>query len=566
MKLALVLGDQLWLGNPALTALDRTEDVVLMVEATEESTHVWSTKPRTALFLAAMRHFAHTLTEAGYRVRYLRLGEHTHASLDAAWRAVMTELRPTAVHVCEPGDWRVEQMLLALAAEAPAPLTVHPDPHFLISRAEFARWAGGATPAGKGNAEQLSRASPSARSRAASRETYQDDRRAMSEQATKQSGCAADCSAFPKRPKKLLMERFYRHMRVKTGVLMTAAGEPVGGVWNLDHDNRESFGRAGPGAVPLPPTFPPDALTRSALEATAQHFPRHPGRLDHFAWPVTRAQALEALEAFVRARLPDFGRFQDAMWTDAPFLHHSLLSAALNLHLLDPREVIAAVVDAFEAGHCNLASAEGFIRQILGWREFMRGVYWLDMPALASANHFGHALPLPRWYWTGETQMNCLRQAIGQTLAHGYAHHIQRLMVTGNFALVAGIRPQEVAAWYLAVYVDAVEWVEHPNTLGMALYANGGRFTSKPYAASGAYVKRMSNYCAGCLYRPEVKTGARACPITVFYWDFMARNRAELDANPRSRMMLAHLDRMGAESVQAIHTQAEALRARIEEI
>lgn len=517
MKLALVLGDQLWLGNPALAALDRTQDLVLMVEAVEESTHVWSAKPRTALFLAAMRHFSCALAEAGYRVRYLRLGEHAHASLDAAWRAVIAELRPTAVHVCEPGDWRVEQMLRALAAGAPAPLTVHPDPHFLISRAEFARWAGGPITAGK-------------------------------------------------RPKKLLMERFYRHMRLKTGHLMTAAGEPVGGVWNLDHDNRESFGRAGPGSVPPPPRFPPDALTHSALEATERHFARHPGSLEHFAWPVTRSQALVALEAFVRDRLPGFGRFQDAMWTNEPFLHHSLLSAALNLHLLDPREVIGAVVEAFEAGHCNLASAEGFIRQILGWREFMRGVYWLDMPTLASANHFGHMLPMPRWYWTGETQMNCLRQAIGQTFAHGYAHHIQRLMVTGNFALVAGIRPQEVAAWYLAVYVDAVEWVEHPNTLGMALYANGGRFTSKPYAASGAYIKRMSNYCTGCRYRPEEKTGARACPITVFYWDFMAKNRVELGTHPRSRMMLAHLDRMGTDGVQAIHAQAEVLRARIEEI
>ncbi|MFN3631163.1 MAG: cryptochrome/photolyase family protein, partial [Casimicrobiaceae bacterium] len=270
MKLALVLGDQLWLGNPALAALDRGRDLVLMVEAAEESTHVWSAKPRTALFLAAMRQFGKTLTEAGHSVRYLRLGEHPYPSLDAAWRAVITELRPTEVHVCEPGDWRVEQMLNALAGQGVG-LTVHPDPHFLISRAEFARWAGGPTPAGR-------------------------------------------------RPRKLLLERFYRHMRVKTGVLMDAHGQPVGGVWNLDHDNRDSFGRAGPGAVPPPPMFTPDALTYSALEATERHFPSHPGSLDHFAWPVTRSQALEALAAFVRDRLPDFGRYQDAMWTDAPFL------------------------------------------------------------------------------------------------------------------------------------------------------------------------------------------------------------------------------------------------------
>ncbi|MCX8098195.1 MAG: cryptochrome/photolyase family protein [Casimicrobiaceae bacterium] len=515
MKLALVLGDQLWLGHPALAAIDRKRDLVLMVEAHEESTHVWSSKPRTAMFLSAMRHFAEELRAEGYRLRYLRLGTHPHRSLAEAWATVAWEIKATELQACEPGDWRIEQALRSTARRLGLPLVLHPDSHFLISRAEFARWAGGAP-------------------------------------------------AFAKRPKKLLMERFYRHMRMKTGVLMTPEGKPLGGRWNYDAENREAFGRSGPGPLSQPPRFAPDAITREVLTEVEQHFPDHPGALADFAWPVTRAQALEALLAFVRDRLPRFGPFQDAMWAGEPFLYHSLLSAALNLHLLDPREVIEAALAAHEAGACDLASAEGFIRQILGWREFMRGVYWLDMPALASANHFGHRLPLPSWYWNGRTEMNCLREVIGQTLRFGYAHHIQRLMVTGNFALVAGIEPAQVAAWYLAVYVDAVEWVEHPNTLGMALYANGGRFTSKPYAASGAYIDRMSNYCRGCRYRPQEKTGPRACPITVFYWDFLARNRAELATNPRAQMVLSNLDRMGAQAVRAIHTQAEALRERLD--
>jgi len=517
MKLIIVLGDQLWLGNPALLAGDRSRDRILMVEASEESCHVWSSKARTALFLSAMRHFADALIEDGWTVRYLRLGQHPFRSLDEAWQVVAREERASALAACEPGDWRIEQMLRTTAQTLGLALEILPDTHFLFSRVAFARWAGGRPTA--------------------------------------------------TRPaKRLLMERFYRHARVETHTLMTADDQPVGGQWNFDRDNRESFGRAGPPVRIDPPRFPPDDITREVLADVETHFPDHPGSLAHFAWPVTRRQALEALTDFATHRLPFFGRYQDAMWQGEPFLYHSLLSTALNLHLLDPREVIAAAVEAFEAAHCDLASAEGFIRQILGWREFMRGVYWLDMPELAQANHFGHRLPLPRWYWTGATQMNCLRQAIRQTLDCGYAHHIQRLMVTGNFALVGGLQPQQVAAWYLAVYVDAVEWAEHPNTLGMALYANGGRFTSKPYAASGAYIRRMSNYCEGCRYRPELRTGPSACPMTVFYWDFAARNRSTLAVNARSRMVLANLDRMTGAERTAISTLAASLRERLDEI
>jgi deoxyribodipyrimidine photolyase-related protein len=314
------------------------------------------------------------------------------------------------------------------------------------------------------------------------------------------------------------MESFYRTMRRETGVLMRG-DQPEGGVWNFDRENRGSFGRHGPGTVPAPPRFEPDEITREVLALVQARFPDHPGSLASFAWPVTRAQARQALDAFIRDRLPGFGQHQDAMWIDQPVLWHSPLSSSLNLKLLDPREVIAAAERAWRERALSLAAVEGFIRQVLGWREFIRGVYWLDMPGLRSANHFRHGRPLPAWYWSGETRMNCMRQTLGQTLAHGYAHHIQRLMITGNSALLAGLSPQQVADWYLAVYVDAVEWAELPNTAGMALYANGGRFTSKPYAASGAYIRRMSNYCTGCGYRPQERTGPQACPITVLYWE-----------------------------------------------
>jgi deoxyribodipyrimidine photolyase-related protein len=292
-------------------------------------------------------------------------------------------------------------------------------------------------------------------------------------------------------------------------------------------------------------------------------FPQHPGSLETFGWPVTRADALQALQDFIQHRLPTFGQYQDAMWTGMPFGWHSLLSAALNLKLLDPREVIAAAVAAWHDGAAPLPGVEGFVRQILGWREFIRGVYWLDMPGMLEANHFDHQRPLPSWYWTGDTDMNCLRETITQTLRHGYAHHIQRLMVTGNFALLAGIAPRAVHEWYLAVYVDAVEWAELPNTAGMALYANGGRFTSKPYIASGAYIQRMSNYCSGCRYDPKIKTGPRACPYTTLYWNFLDRHEPAFSRNPRTALMARNITRLTTAERGAIRAAAGNILATI---
>jgi deoxyribodipyrimidine photolyase-related protein len=274
---------------------------------------------------------------------------------------------------------------------------------------------------------------------------------------------------------------------------------------------------------------------------------------------VNRQQALDALGYFVEYRLRNFGVYQDAMWVDTPFGWHSIVSCALNLKLLNPREVIGAVLIAWKKYSLDLSTVEGFIRQILGWREFVRGMYYLDMPKMAQENHYQHERALPQWYWTGKTHMSCMQDAIGQTLKYGYAHHIQRLMVTGNFALLAEVLPSAVCDWYLAIYIDAIEWVELPNTAGMALFANGGRFTSKPYIASGAYIKRMSNYCDSCRYKPDVRFGEQACPITTLYWNFLIKHRKQFESSPRTRLMTANLKRISDEDQEKIQIHAKKL-------
>jgi deoxyribodipyrimidine photolyase-related protein len=506
---ALVLGDQLTLRNPALATLDRSRDTVLMIEAPGEATHVRSHKARIALFLSAMRHFAATLTDAGYRLRYVDLEEPGPSSLPERLARTLTSLGAGTLVVCEPGEWRLDAAIRQVCGRAGIALRVLPDPHFLASREAFSQWAGNA--------------------------------------------------------RSLRMEFFYRFMRRQTGILMRD-GQPEHGRWNFDQENRAGLGRRGPGAVPSPPRFAPDTVTLEVLSLVERRFTDHPGELAAFAWPVTREQALAALRDFVEHRLRDFGRHQDAMWSGEPFLWHSLLASSLNLKLLDPGEVIETALEAYRRNALPIASVEGFIRQILGWREFIRGVYWRCMPELARANHYGHRRPLPGWYWTGATHMRCMSAAIGQTLAHGYAHHIQRLMLTGNFALLAEIDPGQVHEWYLAVYVDAVEWVELPNTLGMALFADGGGFTSKPYAASGAYVRRMSNYCDGCRYRPAQRTGSAACPLTTLYWRFLDRHEETLAANPRTALMARNVARLTAAERADIRQEGDRMLASIEAI
>jgi deoxyribodipyrimidine photolyase-related protein len=344
-------------------------------------------------------------------------------------------------------------------------------------------------------------------------------------------------------------------------VLLDPQGEPEGGQWNYDHDNRGSFPKGGPKGVPAPATFAPDNTTREVLALIERKFAAHPGKLDRFDWPVTPAEARRALKDFIENRLADFGLYQDAMWTREPWLYHSRLSAAMNLKLLDPREVVTAAEKAYRAGKVSLASAEGFIRQILGWREYVRGIYWHFMPEYLEKNALGAKEPLPRFYWDGDTEMACLRDAIGQTLDYGYAHHIQRLMVTGLYSLLLGVDPRRTHEWYLAVYVDAVEWVELPNTLGMSQYGDGGIMASKPYAATGKYIQRMSNYCAGCRFDPAKATGDDACPFTTLYWDFLLRHERMLAANQRMALQVKNLARLDDAERKRIRARADAIRA-----
>ncbi len=498
--LILVLGDQLTLSSPALADLDPAQDVVLMIEAPGEASAVWSHKARIALFLSAMRHFAQELAANGWALDYVALDADAPPDFGQRLRDALRRHRPRSLKLLEAGELRMQQAIASACEAEGVPLHWVDDTHFLCSRAEFARWARG--------------------------------------------------------KRELRMEFFYREMRRRHRVLMEG-DEPAGGQWNFDTDNRSPYPkRSGPGAIPPPAGFVPDELTQQVFDLVERHFSAHPGSLAHFNWPVTRTQALEALRVFIDTRLIQFGKYQDAMWTETPTGWHSLLSVALNLHLLDPREVVAAAEQACQRGRVPLADAEGFIRQVLGWREFIRGVYWLDMPAMRDANHYAHQRVLPAWFWTGDTGMACVRDCLRQTLDYGYAHHIQRLMVLGNFALLAQLSPQQVEDWFLAVYVDAIEWVELPNTAGMALHACGPRFTSKPYIASGAYIQRQSNYCNGCRYKPTARTGSDACPFTTLYWAFIERHQRELAASPRTALMAKNLNKFSESERSAIARRA----------
>jgi deoxyribodipyrimidine photolyase-related protein len=360
----------------------------------------------------------------------------------------------------------------------------------------------------------------------------------------------------------LRSEHLYRVLRRRTGILMIGK-EPQGGHWNYDAENRQAFGRQGPPPVLPPEGFAPDAITREVLRDVETHFPSHPGRAADFDWPVTPAQAKSALTDFLEHRLAQFGRYQDALWTGNPYLFHARLSPALNLKLLSPTEVVAAAVQSLAAGNAPLAAVEGFVRQILGWREFIHGVYWTQMPGYLNHNALEARNRLPDFYWTAATDMACLREVIEQTLRYGYAHHIQRLMVTGLFALLLGVEPRQVHEWFLAVYVDAVEWVELPNTLGMSQYADGGLVASKPYVASGRYIQRMSNYCRGCRFQPDRAVGPTACPFTTLYWDFLIRHRTRFAHHPRTALQWRSLERFDEPTRVAIGRQAAELRAQL---
>lgn len=505
--LVIVLGDQLDAQASAFDGFDAQRDAIWMAEVDEESTHVWSSKSRIAVFLSAMRHFAQHQRELGRSVHYTALDDahNTHRLAGELQRAIAHH-SPQALVMTAPGDWRVLQALKGVAQAHALPLDIRDDRHFITTVRDFKAHAAGR--------------------------------------------------------KQLRLEYFYREVRRKTGLLM-AGDQPEGGQWNFDADNRKPFGAAGPGPLPAPARFPPDALTESVIVLVNSRFATHPGELGDLAWPLTREQALQALDQFIRERLPHFGAYQDAMWPGEVWLYHSHLSVALNLKLLSPLEVAEAAQGAYRAGLAPIESVEGFIRQVVGWREYVRGIYWLHMPDYLTRNALGASEPLPDWYWTGETDMACLRDALQLTLRHGYAHHIQRLMVTGLYALLLGVDPQAVHGWYLSVYVDAVEWVELPNSLGMSQFADGGLMASKPYVASGKYIQRMSPHCSQCRYKPDERVGERACPYTTLYWDFLIRHEDRLARNPRMLPQVRNAQRLDEATRAAIQAQAQAHRLAV---
>lgn len=501
-RLVLVLGDQLTETLSALAQADKARDTVVMAEVADEAAYVRHHPKKIALIFAAMRKFAHALEQDGWTVAYTQLDDTDNAgSIVGELLRRAAQTGASEVLATEPGEWRLIDKLKY------APLKVHllPDDRFLATHAEFEAWAEGR--------------------------------------------------------KALRMEYFYREMRRKTGLLMEG-DQPAGGKWNFDHDNR----KAAPEDVTVdgPLRFDPDATTREVLELVQARFGDNFGALEPFWFATTRAEALQALDHFIANALPRFGDYQDAMLNENEFLYHAILSPYLNIGLLNVTEICEAAANAYASGHAPINAAEGFIRQIIGWREYVRGIYFIEGPDYTARNILGHDRDLPWFYWGGETRMNCVAKAVGQTRTQAYAHHIQRLMVTGNFALLAGIDPAQVHEWYLAVYADAFEWVEAPNTIGMSQFADGGVIASKPYVSSGAYINRMSDHCKSCHYSVSAKTGDTACPFNLLYWHFLDRHRDRFSNNPRMGNMYRTWDRMDADKRKTVLAEGDALLARLD--
>ncbi|MEO0611972.1 MAG: cryptochrome/photolyase family protein [Pseudomonadota bacterium] len=498
-----ILGDQLSPTLSCLAAADKKRDRILMCEVRDEATNVNHHKKKIAFIFSAMRHHAEALKKKGWTVEYISYDDpkNTGSFAGEVGRAVKRH-KLARVVTTAASEKRVRTDQHGWEKTVGVPVTVLDDDRFICTQTEFSQWAEGR--------------------------------------------------------KSLRMEYFYREMRRKTGLLMVG-DEPAGGQWNFDKDNR----KAANDTLEMPAVFrvKPDAITKDVLALVETHFGNHFGTLDPFWFGVTAQHADKALKHFVDHALPLFGDYQDAMVEGEAFLYHSLLSFYINIGLLDPLKVCKAVEQAWQDGHAPINAAEGYIRQIIGWREYMNGIYWLHDDASAghsytAQNFFEADRQLPDFFWTGDTQMACLRAAIGQTRDEAYAHHIQRLMVTGLFTMLIGVDPFEVHEWYLAAYPDAYEWVEAPNVIGMSQYADGGQLGSKPYAASGAYIDRMSNYCKGCTYKVKKKVEDNACPFNSLYWDFLARHEDKLKGNPRMAQMYRTWARMKPESQKAYRDRA----------
>ena len=497
--LRLILGDQLSDTITSLEHLDWAEDTVMLCEVREEATYVPHHPKKIAFLFSAMRHFAQDLAARGGRVHYVPLSDPSNTgSFTGEVQRAVQHIKPARLVVTEPSEYRVLAMVKAWESMLGIPVEILPDTRFLATHGDFGAWA--------------------------------------------------------KDKKQLRMEFFYRDLRKRYDILMEPDGTPTGGQWNYDKDNRKPP-KAGMRSAPRI-SHKKSTITTDVLALVKARFSHHFGVLEPFPYAVTRQQAMQELDHFVDQVLPHFGDYQDAMVAGEPYLYHSLLSSYLNAGLLLPLEICQKAEGAYRAGHVPLNAAEGFIRQILGWREYIRGVYWHLMPDYQDRNSLNATRPLPALYWGHPTQMFCMAEAVRHTRDHAYSHHIQRLMITGNFALLAGLDVKQVQDWYLAVYADAYEWVEMPNTLGMALYGDGGVVASKPYAASGKYIHRMSNYCQHCHYDPDVMTGDRACPFNALYWDFLVRHETLFRGHPRMPFVFSTWDNFSPEKQKAIRAQA----------
>ncbi len=504
----LILGDQL---NPEHSWFASTHDdvVYLFMEVRQETDYVLHHAQKIIAIFAGMRDFAEQLRVAGHRVDYLAIDDPDNLpSLTNNLDRLFIKHDAHAFEYQAPDEWRLDAQLAAYVAGLKLPARMSDTEHFYTSRTEAAE-------------------------------------------------------IFKSR-KQWLMEHFYRQMRVKHDVLMSGPRAPVGAKWNFDEDNRKTWNGAPREPTDTRTFHDHSALWETIVASGVASFGKPAA--DHIGWPLNRSEALHQLDDFIDAALPHFGDFQDAMSTKATRLFHSLLSFALNTKMLNPREVVTRAETAYREGHAPLAAVEGFIRQILGWREYVRGVYWAHMPGYDQQNVFGHDSPLPSWFWDGNTKMRCLAHAIGNSLEHAHAHHIQRLMIIGNFSLLAGLDPVAVHRWYLGVYIDAFEWVELPNTLGMSQFADGGAMATKPYVSSAAYINRMSDYCKGCHYDKKLREGDKACPFNALYWDFFARNRTSLRGNHRLGMVYRQLEKMDPEVLTALRIKANVSRRALDEL
>jgi deoxyribodipyrimidine photolyase-related protein len=506
-SLILILGDQLTYNLPVLENANKAKDTVLMAEVREEATYVKHHKKKIVFLFSAMRHFAKALKEDNFNVNYIEYNDEANqGSLLEQVKHTLANGEFDNVKVTSPGEYRLLKSMQQWEQTLGVPVSIINDARFLASPKEFSDWA--------------------------------HDR------------------------KQLRMEFFYREMRRKHGILMEDKS-PIGGKWNYDAQNREPM-PAGTN-VPTHTQFKIDAITQDVIDLVEKEFSDHFGDISPFHFAVTRDDALTVLSEFIEERLPHFGQYQDAMVEGKPWLYHSHIAFYLNCGLLSPKEAIDAAESAYYAGTAPLNSVEGFIRQILGWREFVRGFYWHFMPSLKSDNYFNHNRSLPDFFWNGQTNMNCMRQCIKETQANAYAHHIQRLMVLGNFCLLTGLSPEEVQQWYLLVYADAYEWVELPNVAGMALYSDGGQLASKPYVASGSYINKMSNYCKNCGYQVSKKTGPKACPFNYLYWHFIDKHKEKLSGNPRMAMMYKTHGRMKDENINAMKDSVTIFLTKLSE-